>query len=745
MSPSNRPDIAQYKSPSESASPTGEQEAYTQQIEAQLQQISNEEGLEMGRDVKFCLEHPDDPGLKDSMPEAWNKAQDLKEQVANDIKEQFKNDNFNPKLNQKVVQENLSEAYYESVDLAADTYNQENHPGLSPKEMNQLRAAIANPKLAKSLPPALQKALQDITGNAAQIFKERTGATPEYTDQAREQFGEKWQENLTQSEFRDFQAQIDNYTLQHPEANPEEMNSLKYMFNHPEAQKSASPKMQELFNQMMQNVQQKYQDQGVPPELTVPTPNAQTDNDVMLLGYFESEFEQKLRNAVPPLTDNQKLLLKQALGETTPNLPPELQKLFEEIKTTTLSDIQDKYGLPKDWQPKFRNLADPSIAAQKKQFAQSEASLKNAEEIYEQLQQLAAKMPDSDPKRISLSNYLKIIGDALNTLKETLYEMEAQDASKAKTLTNMNMDMQLNSIMYQKHQADEIANKQDKMASMGFFGDMMKVVMYAMIVVACSIMFGPVLGGILAALVIKDKEDNGENWFMQKVMDKMMEVTGDLLPPGLREYVQWQLMGLIVGMTFVVAGPMESFNMFMKSGQKVIANFLIEAFGMDPMVANIIAMVILLIAVIIIMIIITIASAGAAAPEAAGATAGATAAAGAETGAATAEAAATTASTAANALRAAQVAITVVSCVFTATSGAISMAQEILMGQIEQLKAELDAYQVMIKAFIKAIKKIIDDLINGMTDIAGWVNNINSLQGKKFQDASQIISSLCAA
>ncbi len=105
-------------------------------------------------------------------------------------------------------------------------------------------------------------------------------------------------------------------------------------------------------------------------------PSSDASMKKMLASEFQESFADNVKTFNPPLTDAQKQLLLASKGLSKSNLPPELQVIFDNIKNKTVADMQEMFGLPKDWDPETNKLEDGGeVKEEQPEEATSESEL----------------------------------------------------------------------------------------------------------------------------------------------------------------------------------------------------------------------------------------------------------------------------------------------------------------------------------------------------------------------------------
>ena len=424
--------------------------------------------------------------------------------------------------------------------------------GVAPEEANQLIFANYYPEYATTLSPQLKALLTKFQEEAAKQANKGTDLP------------QGWKPPTDNSEFAEtlssnFSKAFEQALAQHPELSQDQVATLRTMLYMAGAQIPNADSLKNLFNTLKQQatgeLQQKY---NLPPNFPL-TLNTDMYNQ-MLVGAYRSFFQQALDNHQPPLTAQQKALIQKLIEnpKLASSVPPEIQALAEEIQTLSLSQIQDRFGLPKTWVPGTKKLTSPLLDPKMQKLAQK--GLDQAKEMYVKVAQMFGLTPNSetqDPDSQSVNSlltsfasissdeggqdspktagaatgssqgasaaslsglgplgnlsslsgllqgtekelymdYLKVIGIAIQKVQEMIYKIQGASSESAKELSAAKLDMELNSLEKQRKQLEEMREKRDKGVDLGPLNDILDWSSKIMMV-AIAIALAPATGGM---------------------------------------------------------------------------------------------------------------------------------------------------------------------------------------------------------------------------------------------------------
>lgn len=344
--------------------------------------------------------------------------------------------------------------------------------GLSDDEMKQVFFASDFPEAAASLPPKLQKILQEAeSGALAQTSKElglpSDWKIPRNTAVMKEMLGEK-------IEFK-VSGQL-NTLLESGKISRAEFNELRTLMAMPGADTPHAAKLAPILQGLLQAATAELQkDYGIPANF--PLTADSSGHEALLNGSYFAEFNKQLGNPSLNLTAGQQAQLKAALSsdKAAAALPPELKTILENVKAATLAKVSVTYGLPENWAPDTNALSAAAIRTETPAYKCAQEGLNQGIESYNtgkkilsDIEQGALARGEPPPTLgVLLKDYLKAISQVLITMQEMLSKQAISDTKVSNTMSIMERDSKIGELDKRQKSLDEIAAKQKKMASLG--------------------------------------------------------------------------------------------------------------------------------------------------------------------------------------------------------------------------------------------------------------------------------------
>jgi hypothetical protein len=473
----------------------------------------------------------------------------------------------------------------------------QNDSKLTPQQKMDLVMTHYHPEQfpASDLSAAMQKLLKNFEAKAEKQFDKLNLAPSKYKlPQDSSSFDAKASYEFSSAFAESFEAIIRNTQ---PPMGSTEFNYVRFRLNNPDGpmppvpQGRTAEEMETLFQNTKVYAQELFTEQtGYPASFT---PKMDTDFfNSMLLGRFENAFEAKLANQSPPLTEEQKALLRTALGQQPENIPKEIKALFEMIKGSALAEVIKAYDLPATWNPKTRNLNDPAVIKQRAQIQTQMDGVEAAEEMIATLQNVVNQMPMGSD-RVAYASYLKAVGEALNKFSESLMVIASSDSVVSKNMAIATNEAEQDRIKAQQHDADEARKKAAKAAKMN-----------AIMSVFMSIFMGPI--GIALAI---QKQVSGTNFFEQLVKAVTDVINNSSLPPVLKSIFKAIANFYLTALSFILGGPVMMAQTFTERLTATISDFLQNA-GVPKSKADKIAMITSMVITILIEVAIMIVTFG---------------------------------------------------------------------------------------------------------------------------------------
>lgn len=247
--------------------------------------------------------------------------------------------------------------------------------------------------------------------------------------------------------------------------------------------------------------------------------NYRYENDDAINKYLQeqnpplsSSDEALLRQAVDAITtrmiNNGNLSILNSQNLTLPGIPDNITQIALGIASTTIEDLQSKYGISTKWVPNKVALVPPNPV--------KEGIINTLKDQFAILQSYVESMPPS-PQRAILLNFLKLVAEALDTLQQSAYKSEAATEMGAIDLTKAQQELMngkikafMDAFNAQQAQMDAVHKQQEKAAKMGPIMKAVTVIVAVIMVVATVVSFGtlgPVAFGIIMTLALASTAD----------------------------------------------------------------------------------------------------------------------------------------------------------------------------------------------------------------------------------------------
>lgn len=566
--PQLQPPTIYQKPATELPNPATAQEIYDAKLADLLRRL-NLKNTSIADRVRFAIDHPE-VTLKDEFVVGRELAKRLQEEIAEYARNLSGDKDFAPQppnsakadqalslkrnaLFESLIREDksLSEAEKNSLLLAYYRPDGTQSAGLTPKQL----------ELLKKYDQATQK-LFDKTGLAPEGYELKPNA---------DEFNGKTSFALAEA-FEQLAGKMS------PPLTPKEYNYLRFKFYHSEGPNPPLPpgktkeQMDALFGKNFSQAQANFTKQSQFPAGFTPAVSSEV-YDAILLGRFEDAFERQIAGHSPPLTEEQKAMLRAALGQKPEDIPALIKALFEKFNTTAMAEIIEMYDLPPNWQLKKRDLNNPLVKKQKAKVETELNAAKAAEEMIGVLAATAEEMPPG-PARVQSQSYTRIIAEALSKYTESLFASSSVDAEAASKMSQANYAARMDQMKIEKKRADEAKAKEKKAAKMqtvlGIFG---------------SIFMGPI--GVALAV---QKAVTGKNWFesFEKIIFKAIDKT-DSSDAG-KAILNILARIYLTGISTTLGGPMMMMQTLTDSLGDSIADFL-ELTGVKKDKAEFIGMI----------------------------------------------------------------------------------------------------------------------------------------------------------
>lgn len=422
------------------------------------------------------------------------------------------------------------------------------------------------------------------------------------------------------------------------------------------------------------------------------------------------------------IEDEKQLLLQAFPDPDKASMPEGLKATAKALITEGVSAIVAKYGLDGSWRPTINALVSPYIdpAALKN----SMSAMDIANEIFARAEAHVNAMPDS-PEKTQYLEYLKVIGRALITIQDAIYGMQAAQSKVSSVLNTAQMEAQLNDIAQQQAAADEIRKKERKQRKIGPLLNAMNWIMK----IAILAFSGPLFPLTIAYVVDSTRAEATEK---QSKVQELFSAVANAMPHG--KGGAWAAAVLNIGIATVLsvlsANPLLAINLFTQDSK--FMESIIKGCGGNEDKQRMGGIIFTAIVQVALAACLMACTGGAAAAEAM---------------------AAVTQAVARTAQVSMEVATTIVKVSITvaeltiasmqiAASG-VKLNNSLIQMQIDRLKGQSDAYSEQVQAIISILKKVVEKLLAILEGNSEMITNINTLQGSKWTNASEISSMIC--
>ncbi|MCB1112837.1 MAG: hypothetical protein H7A37_01700 [Chlamydiales bacterium] len=425
--------------------------------------------------------------------------------------------------------------------------------------------ALSHPEYAEQLDPEVKAQLKEIVQEVLSQMKNQFGITSQFPTPSINK--EKVDAQMTVS----YNEAFENALKDADDLSKTEKRTLRAMFYMPELNVSPGDKLEKIFNKLKESAMK-----GLQEEFGVPKDWEQQPSNLMyraiLNGKFRKYFNRFVEKRVEKGKISPEMLSEIRTLQSNPNasVSNEAKALFQELVEKATEKTKTKMGIEgTDWKP------TELVPGNEDYNPTLQHAMDNAMETYEGAVNAVNMLPDADPNKVKLLDFLKAIGEALSTAQEMLYLIQSHDSKLATVLANVMKETQLNKIKTQQEQIDaqrKEREKQQKEAEkaqggkggfMGFLGKVMKIfapIMCVLLVVSAS-MLAPITGGLsfvlmtaAYALLVASIADsamtfNGGEGLWDKAYQKLEEITLQMMP----DYFPDDLKQMVVIMTKLTA------------------------------------------------------------------------------------------------------------------------------------------------------------------------------------------------
>lgn len=396
--------------------------AFEEQLSLYAQQnnLSQEEVAKL----RFAFYNPDateDPQVK-ADAEVLSNAASAKLQEKFNLPKDFKATGDQEAFSES-VEGTLNNAFEAQLALLAKKMN------LTDKQVKELRYAHYNPGQTKAS-PEMQKMLAQLENAAAKIVRQEYGFPASWKPSQVD--GKEFNVEIEAAYDKAFENALQN---QMPPLTESQKGLLRFMHYNPGTTFPGSAELEEMLHTMELNTLASLQSAlGLPQGTQIPA--ASSYFTVMLTGAFQAALRECLSEYLdtikPPMNKKDKELLERALeNPDDPTIPPEIRALAAKIQGKAITAVREKYQLPDVWAP---DMVAMKSLPKNQAVTMAENGINYLNDFVKSSYSVLLDLPQG-PEKNSLMDFLKIINDALSSLKQFLYQMVTANNQIAKKIT----------------------------------------------------------------------------------------------------------------------------------------------------------------------------------------------------------------------------------------------------------------------------------------------------------------------
>jgi len=414
---------------------------------------------------------------------------------------------------------------------------------------------------------------------------------------------------------------------------------------------------------------------------------------------------------------------KQLLLQNYPDLsalPANLQAVAKQLIQQTNAAIVAQYGVDPTWTSTLTTLAPPAGVNSASQ-QQALGAIGTAQELINQATAKANGMA-AGPEKTSYLNFLQVIGEALSKLQESVYAMQASQSDASKEMNRAKLDMGLNDIDKQQRAADKAKASTAKMASMGPFAKIFEWIIRIILLILCCCL-GPI-GALIGMAYFASVAVSQAMGQKADPVKELMQTISKNLPPAAAALIN----------TLVCCATLSPWlSLYLFLGDANVIQDVVKACGGSEMAQQMVAMVVQIVVMLAIMIVLLLVTGGAATEAMA-----------AKFAEMIERAIQVSSEVAERIVKISRLTVATVIASLTISSEGVKMNNNILLSQMDIIKGEADAYSEVIQGIIALLKKVIAKLLELLQNGSDMIVSISNFQGKKWSDASQVMSDLVA-
>ena len=231
---------------------------------------------------------------------------------------------------------------------------------------------------------------------------------------------------------------------------------------------------------------------------------------------------------------DQRLLLQAFPDPDNSSLPDDLKSIAKQLMTESKDMVIAARGLDLTWQPTMTSLypsgLDPKV------INQGLIGIAYVREISENAEKVVNRMQNSLEKGVFI-DYLRTIGDALNKMEDCIYAMQASQSNMSKVMNQAKLVSQLDNLAKQQKSIKQAEDKEKKMASLGPLGKIFEwIIKIIMIIITL-----PIPGANAAVMFYVADSAHSEMTGQKSLVDQMFTVIAKSLPTAAASIVNFLL------------------------------------------------------------------------------------------------------------------------------------------------------------------------------------------------------------
>jgi len=398
-------------------------------------------------------------------------------------------------------------------------------------------------------------------------------------------------------------------------------------------------------------------------------------------------------------------------GQNTASIPDSVKEAVTQAKTEALSLIQERYGVPSNWKTETEineilNRTTQSGWEIKTQYN----ALNFADDYISGINQYISLIPEGGDRTAAL-NVLKTIANALTTLKQAVFMMQAQDAEIGGKYSKAEFEATMNKLDKEMKELKEIQEKKRKQQKTAKILKIFSWIMAPLNLIGASGFLGMIL-----ACVQMVEQTIGEITDDAKLISNMFKAVEDLAKQVAPHNEELQAtfnvfvkIGICCGIGTSV-NPLQSVELFL-SKSNTIKDIVLAIPGAKESDAAWVQL-----AVEIAFMIATIVGAIAAGRM---------------------DQSVKQVGKVMQIMTKLIQTASILASTMQAAQGGVNVANNIYQMQMAEQKGDLDAYLAQMQALIQVLQKLASKILNGLTGIGQFSQEINATLGDIWQRSSQ--------